>query len=227
MKKILVVSTTTHEIEVSTSVAMLAAVLRRINTTGVGQVKAINADKLHIVENLSCYANGKKHCADPQSGPYRCWAHHSSVEDPKKYGGVDEMPVIYDGLAWADVVIFATSTRWGSHSALMQKIIERMNTLENRATGWGEPFPMAGKRCGIIVGGLNWKSQQVAEHLQEALSWWKFDMPRSNGTLVWQYTRDLDYEQPGNLKPSIDRWLASDEGQARVNMFVAALCGSV
>ena len=33
-------------------------------------VRAVNADKLHIVKNLSCYANGKKDCANPEAGPY-------------------------------------------------------------------------------------------------------------------------------------------------------------
>ena len=45
---------------------------------------------------------------------------------------------IYDGIEESDIIIFSTATRWMSHSALMQTIIERMNTLENRSSGYGE-----------------------------------------------------------------------------------------
>lgn len=74
-------------------------------------VNFIDANKLNIVKNMSCYADGGKQCADPESGPYRCWAHKHAEEEPEKYGGKDEMSVIYDGLAQADAVIFATSVR--------------------------------------------------------------------------------------------------------------------
>ena len=43
----------------------------------------------------------------------------------------DEMKKIYDGILSADVVIFSTPVYWGSHSQLMQLIIERLNSLEN------------------------------------------------------------------------------------------------
>lgn len=226
MRRVLAVSTTTHDPAVSTSVSMLAAVLRLAEAAYDVQLRVVNADKLHIVQNLSCYANGKKDCANPGSGPYRCWAHHESISNPARFGGVDQMPVIYDGLAWADTVIWATSTRWGSHSALMQKIIERMNTLENRAVSWGEAYPMTGKRCGVIVGGLHWKTDSVAKHLQEVFRWFNFSVPAAHGALTWQYTRDVNYEQPGTLQPFVEQWLASPLGQAHVQSFTAAMCAA-
>jgi len=216
-KKILALSTTTHDPLVSTSVAMAVAALDRMRDE---DVCFINANDLHIVQNLSCYANGKKDCANPAAGPYRCWAHVNSLQDPAKYGGVDQMPVIYDRLRWADVVIFCTSTRWGSHSALLQKIIERMDTLENRGASWGEPYPMAGKRCGVIVGGLHWKTQRVADQLQETFRWFRFDVPQQYGALVWQRTDDVFFEQPGSNKPFVESWLSSAAGQRSLGAFV-------
>lgn len=44
----------------------------------------------------------------------------------------------------------------GSHSALCQKIIERMDTLENRASSYGEPYPLRGKKLGVVATGLHW-----------------------------------------------------------------------
>jgi NAD(P)H-dependent FMN reductase len=216
-KKVLALSTTTHDPKVSTSVAMATAALHRM---GDEEVCFLDTNKLHIVENLSCYASGKRNCANPEAGPYRCWAHVNSVQDPEKYGGVDEMPLIYDKLRWADVVIFCTSTRWGSHSALLQKIIERMNTLENQGATWGEPYPMAGKRCGVVVGGLHWKTQRVADQLQETFRWFRFDVPQEHGALVWQRTDDVFFEQPGSNKPFVEAWLDSAAGQRRLGAFV-------
>ncbi len=161
MRRILAIMTTTHDPAKSTSWAMGQAAIgelqRRLPRS---EVRVIDANKLHIVKNLSCYANGKRDCANPESGPYRCWAHYESMRDPAKYGGPDQMPIIYDGLKWADTVLFCTSTRWGSHSALAQTIIERMDTLENRGASWGEPYPMEGKRLGVVAGGLHWKTAQ-------------------------------------------------------------------
>jgi hypothetical protein len=71
MKKVLFISTTTHAAPESTSVAMMSAIvdeMKRQDSTL--DVRAVNADKLHIVKNLSCYANGKKDCANPEAGPY-------------------------------------------------------------------------------------------------------------------------------------------------------------
>ena len=185
-------------------------------------IRVIDANKLHIVQNLSCYASGGKNCGDPKSGPYRCWAHFESMQDPAKHGGIDEMPVIYDGLKWADTVVFATSARWGSHSALCQKIIERMDTLENRGSFWKEGFPMAGKRLGVIVGGLNWKTTTIAQHLMETFRWWKFEVD-PQASLVWQFTRDVNYEQTSAVKPSVKAWMDSPEGTMALARFTRAL----
>jgi multimeric flavodoxin WrbA len=221
--KVLAVSTTTHGLNESTSVAMSRAVLERLSETRRCEIKAINANDLHIVKNLSCYSNGKRDCANPEAGPYRCWAQVESQKDPKKFGGVDQMPLIYDGLGWCDLVLWSTSVRWGSHSALMQKIIERMNTLENRGSSWGEPYPMAGKRCGVIVSGLHWKSRETAAHLQEVFRWFAFDVPPEDGALVWQRTRDPFYEQPASILPQAERWLRSPEGERAVDVFLSAV----
>lgn len=111
----------------------------------------IDFGRLHIVDNLSCYSNGGSHCADPKACKYRCWATYESIEDPEKHGGIDEMPVIYDGIIDSDIVIFSTSVRWMSHTALFQKIIERMNTFENRHSVYGEKNPLKARRLGLLL----------------------------------------------------------------------------
>lgn len=219
MRRILAIMTTTHDPVKSTSWAMgqaaLAELQRRLPRS---EVRVIDANKLHIVKNLSCYANGKRDCANPDSGPYRCWAHYEAMRDPAKYGGPDQMPVIYDGLKWADTVVFCTSTRWGSHSALAQTIIERMDTLENRGSSWGEAYPMEGKRLGVVVGGLHWKTGSTAQHLMEVFRWFRFYVP-DEASLAWQFTKDVNYEQPSTLRPAVESWLHTPQGAFALAQF--------
>lgn len=225
MRRILALHTSTHDPKESTSASLVARALdRALALSPRAEVKWVDAAKLHIVPNLSCYANGKRNCADPSSGPYRCWAHYSSVKDPAKFGGVDEMPVIYDGLNWADTVLFSTSTRWGSHTALAQTIIERMDTLENRAVSYGEPYPLRGKRLGIIVTGLHWKSAEVGLRLQETLRWWGFaTQPDNSNVLSWQRSRNPNFEHPSSDLPTLERWEESGIGEAAIERFVHAV----
>lgn len=223
MNRVLVIHTTTHDPAKSTSWAMGGAVIDEIKRRSPSStVQLINANDLHIVQNLSCYASGKRNCGDPASGPYRCWAHYDSLQNPKKYGGVDQMPVIYDGLKWADTVVFASSTRWGSHSALAQKIIERMDTLENRHASFGEPNFFAGKSLGVVMGGLHWKTGQAAVHLGTVFAEMGFTVP-DGGVLAWQRSRNPNFEHPDQDRPYVLAWLRTDEGRTAVSMFVDAL----
>ena len=220
-RKVFALHTSTHPIEKSSSAAVTKAALdRMVKATPGAEVKWIDASKLHIVQNLSCYANGKPDCANPAAGPYRCWAHHESTRNPEKYGGKDQMPVIYDALAWCDTAIFTTSVRWGSRSALCQKVIERMDTLENRGASYGEPYPLRGKKLGVVVTGLHWKTGEVATGLMEALRWFGFaTTPDDACVLAWQRSNDPMFEHPDNDRPHVETWLRSPEGTAAVDKF--------
>jgi multimeric flavodoxin WrbA len=214
MKRILAIHTSTHAPEKSSSTALTRAALDVLGELHPGvKTKWIDAAAIYIAPNLSCYANGKTHCADPASGPYRCWANVNAK-------GKDEMPLIYDALAWADTVIFTTSTRWGSHSAVAQNVIERMNTLENRGSSYGEPFPLKGKRLGVIATGLHWHTGDVARRLRETLEWWGFaSQADESNVLAWQRSRDPYFEHPDNDKPYVERWTLTPQGEEAVRSF--------
>ncbi|MFN3453821.1 MAG: flavodoxin family protein [Pseudobdellovibrio sp.] len=52
-----------------------------------------------------------------------------------KMDSQDEMIHIYEGLVhWADVVVVATTIRWGSASSLYYKMAERLNSVQNQIT---------------------------------------------------------------------------------------------
>lgn len=207
--------------ELGTSATVLKEILDLLKGQG-HEVETIYATKLHIVPNLGCYSTGGKGCADPKSGPYRCWAHHHSMEEPEKYGGEDQMSIVYEGLEWADVVIFATGVRWGSHTATLQTIIERMNTLENRHSVYGEANPLSGKKCGVIVTGQHWLSQRVAEQLLDALGQLGFHAPRE-AMFTWQRSNCMRIEQVGSNVPPVKAYLKSPEGEHQTSSFVDRL----
>lgn len=217
--KILMVSTTTHR-ENSTSKMILNHLCEQIGKDHY--IDLIDANELHIVPNLSCYSDGGKNCASKDAGKYRCWAHKLSHDNPDDYKGKDEMGVIYDALDWADVVVWSTSVRWGSHSALMQKIIERMNTLENRHTVYDEKNPLEGKKCGVVVTGHHYEAPKVAEHLINQFGWFGFDTHQSN-IITWMRTQDIHHEQIDDNNKALKDYLGSDEGKSQIENFMSFL----
>lgn len=217
--KVLIVSTTTHA-EKSTSKMVLSHVADRLK--GQHELWYVDANQLHIVENQSCYSDGKFNCANPEAGPYRCWAHKLSHENPSLYGGKDQMSIIYDALHWCDVVIWGTSVRWGSHSAIMQKIIERLTNFENRKVTYGEPNPLEGTICGVVVTGHNYESDSVANHLLTQFTWFNFKADQSNN-FTWQKTQDVHKEQDGTNNHSLYTYLMSEEGRDHLSRFLQNL----
>ena len=222
--KIVVISTTTHS-KNSTSKMVVEKLMDEFREKD-HDVDYIDADQLHIVKNLSCYSDGKLNCAHPDAGKYRCWAHKLSHENPSEYGGKDEMGVIYDALKWCDMVIWGTSARWGSHSAIMQNIIERLNNVENRKTAYSEKNPLEGKKCGIVVTGHVYKVQAIAYHLSEVFSIIGFNMHPDN-VFTWQRSLDPRLEQETNNNGSLREFIKSEEGRRQVKSFIDGLCNSI
>jgi len=217
--KVLIISTTTHR-DKSTSKMVLSHLSDILNKDH--DIDFVDANDLHIVPNLSCYSSGGKNCASKDAGKYRCWAHKLSHENPDEYNGKDEMGILYDALSWCDLVIWGTSVRWGSHSALMQKIIERMNTLENQQTVYGEENPLKGKKCGVVVTGQHYKAQQVAEHLITQFGWFGFNVDPSY-MLTWQKSQDIHQEQEGDNNDPLEAYLKSKEGKVQVENFLSSM----
>lgn len=217
---ILVLHTSTHDPKESSSSVLGYMGAQALLAMAPGSTaKFVDVAKLKVAENLSCYAGGKLNCADPKSGPYRCWANVNSKDD--------QMPVVYDGLAWADVVVMTTSVRWGSHTAALQRMIERMNTLENRGSVYGEPFPMSGKKLGVVVTGLNWRTGKVATDLLDTLRWWGFAThPGTANALAWQRSADVHFEHPDNDRPYVHKWAQSLDGQKEINRWANSVLTS-
>jgi multimeric flavodoxin WrbA len=156
------------------------------------QIDVVDAARLHIVPcegNVSTQRGNA--CGLPKarledarknpSGHHRCWA---SINNPE-----DELWRVSRPLIDADVILFFVSVRWGQTNSIYQKLIERLNWIENRHSTGGETNILSGKRAGIIVVGHNWNGGTVLETQKRVLSDYGFEVPDwMSGH--WQWTLD-------------------------------------
>jgi nitrite reductase/ring-hydroxylating ferredoxin subunit/multimeric flavodoxin WrbA len=74
----------------------------------------------------------------------------------------DQLDAVYDALVhWADVVVVATSIRWGNASSLYYKMVERMNCVQNQITIRNR-FLIKNKVAAFIITGGQDNVQAVA-----------------------------------------------------------------
>jgi len=75
-------------------------------------------------------------------------------------GEGDEWQPIYNKLLAADIIIFATPIWWGSHSSETQKVIERLDEVNDIVMS-GKESPLADKAVGIVITGDSDGSQHI------------------------------------------------------------------
>ncbi len=88
----------------------------------------------------------------------------------------DDWPGIVDKLKAADIVIFATPIWWGGRSSLMQRVIERMDALdeEYRADGRSALY---NKVAGIVITGSEDGALATMGSIMMVLTWMGFTLP--------------------------------------------------
>lgn len=121
------------------------------------------------------------------SGYHRCWA---SLNNPE-----DELWKISKEMFESDAVIFFISVRWGQANAFYQKLIERLNWIENIHTTLGEDNFISDIQAGCVVVGQNWNGESVLETQKQVYEFYGFQVP-DELSFYWQYTQDtLDETQ--------------------------------
>lgn len=88
----------------------------------------------------------------------------------------DDWGGILEKIIEAQIVIFATPIWWGQPSSLMQKIIERLDQVDNEYMATGRS-PLMHKVAGIVVTGHEDGVQHVIGTLANALTWYGFALP--------------------------------------------------
>jgi multimeric flavodoxin WrbA len=140
-----------------------------------GNVSAINGNNCGVKE--SKLLNTEKN----PTGNIRCWAAYNNEDD--------ELYKIANEIFKADVIIFFSSVRWGQANSFYQKLIERLNWIENRNTTLQEENIVEGKLAGFICLGQNWNAINVVKTQKEVLKFYGFETPNEL-FWFWQYTED-------------------------------------
>lgn len=112
------------------------------------------------------------------TGQIRCW---QALQDK------DELYKVANAIFEADAIIFFVSIRWGQTNHIYQKLIERLDWIENRHTTLGETSIIKGKDAGIIAIGQNWNGSNVVKTEKQVFDFYGFDTPDAL-TFNWQYT---------------------------------------
>jgi multimeric flavodoxin WrbA len=79
-------------------------------------------------------------------------------------GKGDEWPNILKKILAADIIIFATPIWWGLHSSLMQRVVERMDTLNDSLLETGTS-PLANKVASLVITGAEDGAQHITGNL--------------------------------------------------------------
>jgi multimeric flavodoxin WrbA len=88
----------------------------------------------------------------------------------------DEWPAIVQKLKAADIVLFATPIWWGSRSSLMQRVIERMDALDEEYHAEGRSA-LYNKVAGIVITGSEDGALSTMGTIMMVLTWMGFTLP--------------------------------------------------
>jgi multimeric flavodoxin WrbA len=124
---------------------------------------------------------------DPEKNPsgyHRCWA---SVHNPD-----DELWKISKELFESDCVIFFASVRWGAANMFYQKLIERLNWINNRFIPYGEENIIKNISSGFIIVGQHEYGDDIAELQYNNHEYYGFEV---NKELYWNWSaEDIEYD---------------------------------
>ena len=127
------------------------------------------------------------------SGYHRCWASLNNEDD--------ELWKISKELFESDAVMFFVSVRWGQTNAFYQKLIERLDWIENRHTTLGENNVIKDIDAGIVAVGQNWNGENVIETQKQVYKFYGFNVPKEL-SWNWQYTGNANDESQKSYKNS-------------------------
>lgn len=102
---------------------------------------------------------------------------HGSHTDMK-----DDFGGVLKKIAESDIVIFATPIHWGQPSSIMQKIIERLNQIDDEYLESEKDTVLKHKVAGMVITGHEDGAQHVIGSLANALMWYGFVIPPESAT---------------------------------------------
>jgi multimeric flavodoxin WrbA len=129
------------------------------------------------------------------SGDLRCWASYNNEDD--------ELWKVVTPLLESHVVIFLGSVRWGQANAYYQKLIERLNWIENRWATLKERNIVKDIESGFIFIGQNWNGADVVKTQKQVHEFYGFK-PVDELYFNWQFTDDIYDETKDSYKEAVN-----------------------
>lgn len=129
------------------------------------------------------------------SGDLRCWASYNNEDD--------ELWKVVTPLLESHVVVFLGSIRWGQANAYYQKLIERLDWIENRWATLGERNIVKDIESGFIFIGQNWNGANVVKTQKQVHEFYGFK-PVDELYFNWQFTDDTEDESKDSYKEAIN-----------------------
>jgi multimeric flavodoxin WrbA len=128
------------------------------------------------------------------SGNLRCWASYNNADD--------ELWKVVTPLLESHVVVFLGSIRWGQANAYYQKLIERLDWIENRHTTLGERNIVKDIESGFIFIGQNWNGANVVKTQKQVHEFYGFK-PADELYFNWQFTDDAEEESKDSYREAV------------------------
>lgn len=91
-------------------------------------------------------------------------------------GEGDDWPGLVKKIKAADIIIFATPVWWGGRSSLMQRVIERLDSLDEEYIASGRSA-LLNKVAGIVITGSEDGAQATLGGIMEVLTFMNFTLP--------------------------------------------------
>ena len=136
-------------------------------------------------------------------------------------GTPDDWPDILKRVLQSDIVIFATPIWWGGHSSLVQRVIERLDALNDELLATGRS-DFENKIGGIVITGAEDGVQHVIGNVTNFMSWNGLTVPPAC-SLSW--LGDASDDTKESLTKKFDQGATKDmaETMARNLVFFARL----
>ena len=194
-KKVLLLTCSNRGEEVSKTQLPKSSILARVIHNNLDNSTIIDVTKLKIypcegnVSRMEGNVCGIKEALldDPEKNPsgyHRCWA---SVHNPD-----DELWKISKELFESDCVVFFASVRWGQANMFYQKLIERLNWINNRFIPYGEENIIKNISSGFIIIGQHKYGDDIAELQYNNHEYYGFDV---NKELYWNWNaEDIEFD---------------------------------
>ena len=104
-------------------------------------------------------------------------------------GRGDEWPAILKKVLASDIIVFATPIWWGIHSSLIQRVIERMDALNDELLETGKS-ELANKVGGIVITGAEDGAEHTIGNIANFLIWNGMTLPPAcSVSFLGDYTR--------------------------------------